>query len=158
MMNKVCKLSTDFLFLHEYREIRKRKLVVMCHGCFDVLHYGHLIHLNSARAKGDYLIVSLAGDAFVNKGTGKPVFDQYKRAAMLAAFSIIDRVVITETLGPFEHIKALRPHFYEKGPDYDDATAPEADLVRQCGGEIVFTENSKDVSSSDILKCLKETA
>ena len=114
-MNKVCKLSTDFLFLHEYREIRKRKLVVMCHGCFDVLHYGHLIHLNSARAKGDYLIVSLAGDAFVNKGTGKPVFDQYKRAAMLAAFSIIDRVVITETLGPFEHIKALRPHFYRRG-------------------------------------------
>lgn len=156
-MNKVCELSKDFLFLHEYREIRRQSLVVMCHGCFDVLHYGHLIHLHSARAKGDYLIVSLAGDGFIDKGPGKPVFDQYKRAAMLAAFSIVDKVVITETLGPFEHIKVFRPHIYEKGPDYNDATAPEAELVRQCGGEIVYTANTKDISSSDITTCLKET-
>lgn len=155
-MSKISELSTDFLYLHEYSEIRRTHKVVMCHGVFDFLHYGHLIYLRSARAKGDYLIVSIAADRFVNKGPNKPIFDQHKRSAMIAAWEIVDKVLITETDGPFDHIKILKPHVYEKGPDYSDATAPEADLVRQCGGEMVYTTNVKDISSTNIVNRLKE--
>ena len=40
---------------------------VLCHGHFDVLHPGHIAHLNAARRMGDTLIVSITGDDYVTK-------------------------------------------------------------------------------------------
>lgn len=33
--------------------------IVLAHGCFDIFHYGHLMHLKAAKALGDYLVVSV---------------------------------------------------------------------------------------------------
>ena len=42
--------------------------VVHCHGVFDLLHIGHIKHLEAARKLGDALVVTLTPDRFVNKG------------------------------------------------------------------------------------------
>ena len=34
------------------------KVVVQCHGCFDIVHPGHIRHLSFARSQGDALIVT----------------------------------------------------------------------------------------------------
>ena len=68
--------------------------VVLCHGVFDLLHMGHVRHLEEARSHGDILIVTITADAYVNKGPGKPVFSAALRAEMLAALSCVDFVDI----------------------------------------------------------------
>ena len=35
---------------------RKGKKVAMCHGVFDLLHPGHVVHLHQARRQGDMLV------------------------------------------------------------------------------------------------------
>ena len=45
------------------------------HGVFDLLHFGHLEHFKEAK-KGDILIVSITPDRFVNKGPGRPAFNE----------------------------------------------------------------------------------
>ena len=50
------------------------RFVVLAHGVFDLLHIGHIYHLQEARAAGDVLIVTLTADQHVNKGPGRPVF------------------------------------------------------------------------------------
>jgi cytidyltransferase-like protein len=60
------------------------KKVVHAHGTFDLLHVGHVRHLEAARELGDILVVTLTADRFVNKGPGRPVFGEALRAEMLA--------------------------------------------------------------------------
>ena len=39
----------------------------MCHGVFDLLHLGHIIHFEEAKKMGDILIVSVTSYKFVYK-------------------------------------------------------------------------------------------
>jgi cytidyltransferase-like protein len=42
------------------------KVVVQAHGTFDLLHLGHVRHLEAARALGDTLVVTVTADEFVS--------------------------------------------------------------------------------------------
>src|SRR3954463_7216853 len=91
--------STKILPLDELgkksRELKDSgKKVVMCHGTFDLMHTGHIRHLQRARREGDVLVVTLTADAFVNKGPGRPVFGEELRAETLAALACVDFVAI----------------------------------------------------------------
>ncbi|MBD39258.1 MAG: cytidyltransferase, partial [Euryarchaeota archaeon] len=68
----------------------ENKKVVLAHGVFDLLHLGHVRHLEAARKLGDILIVTVTADKYVRKGPGRPVFPQGIRAEMLAALGYID--------------------------------------------------------------------
>ena len=70
------------------------KVVALAHGTFDLLHMGHVHHLQAARAHGDMLFVTVTCDAMVNKGQGRPVFAEQLRAEMIAALGCVDCVAI----------------------------------------------------------------
>ena len=61
------------------------RIVAMCHGCFDILHVGHVRHFEAARAMADVLVVTVTADRFVNKGPNRPVFPEGQRAELVAA-------------------------------------------------------------------------
>jgi len=137
------------------------KNVALCHGVFDVVHLGHVRHLQSARAEGDVLVVSVTADAFVNKGPGRPVFPQHLRAEMLAAMQIVDWVVISHSASAVPVIEAARPDIYVKGQDYqnaeDDITGKiriEEEAVKSAGGRLVFTHDITFSSSNLINRYL----
>src|SRR5438045_1855969 len=68
--------------------------LVLCNGTFDLMHMGHIRHLQRAREEGDVLMVTLTGDAYVNKGPGRPVFSEDLRAETLAALACVDFVAV----------------------------------------------------------------
>lgn len=130
------------------RKLKKSgKKVVQSHGCFDLLHLGHVKHLESARAKGDVLIVTLTGDKYVNKGPNRPVFPEQQRAEMMASLGIVDYVAINQHLDAVPAIKKIQPNLYAKGQDYinpqGDVTGKiteERNAIESVGGELVFTD------------------
>ena len=69
-------------------EKKQDKTVVLCHGCFDLMHPGHIKYLQAAKSMGDRLVVTVTPDAYVDKGPGRPVFNQTLRTESLAAFPI----------------------------------------------------------------------
>jgi rfaE bifunctional protein nucleotidyltransferase chain/domain len=130
------------------REFRAGGLVVVqAHGTFDLLHLGHVRHLEAARALGDVLVVTLTADHFVNKGPGRPAFTESLRAEMLAALHFVTYVAISEASDAIRAIDAIRPDVYAKGSDYQN---PDGDItgkitlerkaVEACGGTIRFTD------------------
>lgn len=146
----------------ELGEIARRarsegRTVVLAHGTFDLMHFGHVRHLQAAREEGDLLIVTITADAFVNKGPGRPVFQQAIRAEMLASLECVDHVGINDALTAETVIAAVRPAVYVKGSDYasaaDDVTGKIVDeqrAVESHGGRIVFT-NEITFSSSTLI-------
>src|SRR5919108_1240176 len=91
------------------------KKIVHCHGVFDLLHIGHIKHLESARKLGEVLIVTVTPDRFVNKGPHRPAFPERLRAEALASLACVDFVAINEWPTAVETIQCLRPHYYVKG-------------------------------------------
>ena len=90
---------------------------VLANGCFDYLHYGHLRHLQAASKLGDFLIVSVTNDEFVNKGPGRPMFPSYQRASMLRALRCVDEVILVD--GLLEALERTKPDILVKGKEYE---------------------------------------
>ncbi len=121
-----------------------QKTVVHCHGVFDLVHPGHLKHFEDAQKLGDILIVTISPDHFVNKGPGRPVFNQRLRLEHLAALEMVDYVAVNLTSSASETILHLKPNIYVKGKEYDslqDLTGNvllEKKAIESIGGQIVF--------------------
>ena len=138
------------------RQLRAEgKRVVLCHGTFDLMHTGHIRYLQRAKREGDVLFVTVTGDAYVNKGPGRPVFNEHLRAENLAALACVDFVAINQAVTAVEALKGIRPDIYAKGSEYrahgDDITgniAREQEAVEEHGGQIFYTDEITFSSSS----------
>lgn len=123
------------------------RVIVQAHGTFDLLHLGHVRHLEAARLFGDSLIVTLTADRFVNKGPGRPVFTEALRAEMIAALHFVDCVAVAESPDAISALAAIKPDVYAKGSDYQnpdgDVTGKirlERQTVESHGGAVRFTD------------------
>lgn len=131
------------------------KRVILCHGVFDLLHPGHIIHLREARGMGDLLVVTVTADRHVRKGPGRPAFGEQLRVASLAALACVDYVALNEWPTAVETIQLLKPDFYVKGSDYADASHDvtgkihdEQVAIQSVGGALRTTEGEVFSSSS----------
>jgi cytidyltransferase-like protein len=129
----------------------------LCLGCYDVLHHGHVRHLQAARALCDWLVVSITPDDCVNK-PGRPVFTATDRAKVIGAMRCVDEVTIGQ--GPDPALRALdsiRPQRYFKGQEYERNNHPgflqEKRFCEANGIEVVFTREPT-FSSTETLRRL----
>lgn len=119
--------------------------IVHCHGCFDLLHPGHIKYFQAAKGFGDVLVVTLTEDKYVDKGPGRPFFDQNLRAESIAALECVDFVAINKWPTAEETLRLLRPDVYVKGQEFEkleDKTGKiqkEAKVIREIGAELRFT-------------------
>ena len=160
MSDKVKKtkvLSIDDFTKKISSEKKLKKRIVLCHGVFDLLHLGHIRHFKEAKSYGEILVVSITPDIFVNKGPGRPAFNEKLRAEALSSIKDIDYVMINKTATATDMINRIKPNVYCKGPDYknykDDVTGEiknEIKAVQKCKGKIVYTK-SVTFSSSKLI-------
>lgn len=136
---------SDFQKLREKLRLEGRK-VVHCHGVFDLLHPGHIAHLEEAKSLGDVLVVSVTAAPYVNKGPGRPYFSDELRMQSLAALSCVDHVMLSESPTAIEILSVIQPDIYVKGQEYasseNDVTENidrEIAAVQSFGGDVHFT-------------------
>lgn len=121
------------------------KKIVHCHGCFDLMHIGHIKYFQAAREMGDVLVVTISPDIYVDKGPGRPVFNQDLRADAIAALECVDYVAINKWPTAEETLRMLKPDIYVKGQEFEeleDKTGKiqkEYAIVKEIGAEIQFT-------------------
>ncbi|HPG40905.1 MAG TPA: D-glycero-beta-D-manno-heptose 1-phosphate adenylyltransferase [bacterium] len=136
------------------------KKIVWTNGCYDILHAGHVIYLEKAKALGDVLVVGLNSDASVrkNKGPLRPVVEENQRARVLSALSCVDYVIIFDDESPLAMIDALRPDVYVKGGDYNIETINQGErrLVESYGGEIALLPGVEGMSTSEVIRRILE--
>ena len=121
------------------------KKIVHCHGCFDLMHPGHIKHFQAAKKMGDILVVTITPDKYVDKGTGRPVFNETLRAESIAALECVDYVSINKWPTAKDTLRLLKPDIYVKGQEFEkleDKTGKiqqEYAVVKEIGAEIKFT-------------------
>ncbi|MDC1005759.1 PfkB family carbohydrate kinase [Opitutales bacterium] len=139
------------------KEKNKGKLIVQCHGTFDLIHPGHIIHFREAKALGDILVITVTAENYVNKGPGRPFFNDELRALSISSLGVVDYVCLIPFPAAIEAIEAVQPDLYCKGTEYEN---PQIDVtgnfhddiktVEDVGGKVAYT-GSVVFSSSKLL-------
>ncbi len=144
-MEKIVDKGT---FREEMRPKLKKegKTIALCHGVFDLVHPGHIIHLQQAKQMADILVVSVTAAEYVRKGPGRPYFNDEMRLKVLEALECVDYVMLSEGYTVDDIVESVEPDLYIKGEEYakegDDVTGKitaERELVEQHGGRIAYT-------------------
>ena len=161
-------MSTEFFEKYKYKiksqpelleiigSFPREKKVIVCHGVFDVVHPGHVRHLVYAKTKADILVITITADKHIKKGIYRPHIPEGLRALNLAAFEMVDYVIIDQKSTPINILNTIQPDFFAKGFEYTSsglppATQEEADVVQSYGGQMIFTPGDVVYSSSKFL-------
>ena len=144
-MEKILDIGELAKRFHEFKE--QGKTTVLCHGCFDLMHPGHIKHFQSAKKMGNVLAVTLSPDEYIDKGPGRPVFNQSLRAESIAALECVDFVAINKWPTAEETLRLLRPSIYVKGQEFEelkDKTGKiqrELAVLKEIGAELRVTKD-----------------
>jgi len=134
----------------------KGKVLVFTNGCFDIVHSGHVLYLEEAKALGDILVLGLNSDASVTrlKGESRPINSEIDRAIVLAGLEAIDYVVIFGEDTPENLIREVGPDILVKGGDWRPDQIVGADFVLASGGIVKSLSYKKGISTTAILERL----
>lgn len=139
------------------RWIREQKIVLAA-GCYDILSFAHIRHLEWAKQQGNILVVGITSDAHVtrHKGEGRPHYSHSHRAEVVSGLNCVDHVVICRANSTLPIIKELRPHIYVKGADTinnpSDHFQAEVSYIKSYGGVVLFSPADEQAHTSDLLK------
>jgi rfaE bifunctional protein nucleotidyltransferase chain/domain len=147
-------LSRDHLREQVEQWRRAGERIVLANGNFDLLHVGHVRYLRGAKALGGKLVVAVNSDQSVRalKGEGRPIMPERERAEIVSALADVDAVIVFPELDVRSIIREIRPDIHAKGTDYTADTVPERDVVADCGGRVAIVGDSKDHSTSEIIR------
>jgi FAD synthetase len=124
---------------------------VMAFGSFDLIHLGHILYLERARALGDRLIVVVARDKSIEMfKKRKPLFSENDRLKMIKALKPVDMAVLGNKLSRngerVNIIKRFKPDIIALGYDQKPSNKDLEALLKRIGvrARIVRIRESAD--------------
>ena len=127
---------------------------------FDLLHAGHILMLQEAKAQCDYLIVGLQVDPSIDRPEkNRPVQSLLERQIQLKAVSYVDEIVVYQTEDDLRQIIGTLPISIRIiGEEYRNRDFTGRQLCRDLGIEIYFNRRSHSLSSSELRERVKNTS
>ncbi len=152
LMSKLVSRSEAIPILEEARG--KGRVIVFTNGCFDLLHSGHVVYLQEARALGDLLVVAINTDESVReiKGPLRPINTLEERALVLSGLSSVDLIIPFEEPTPRSLIAMVQPDVLVKGGDWAESEIVGRDLVEARGGKVVRLPLREGISTTEIIR------
>lgn len=155
-------LTLPELLIRREQARREGRAVVQCHGCFDIVHPGHIRHLRQAKSHGALLLVTITGDGAYTKRQGAPFIPQEHRAENLAELDCVDWVCIDHAATAQPLLEQVRPDVYVKGREYENNQDPrfraERETVERHGGRVVFSSGDVVFSSTALIGMMEASA
>lgn len=140
------------------------KKIVTVNGSFDLLHAGHLDVLEEAKQQGDVLVVMINSDRAISlkKGSSRPIISEEYRAAMLAALTCVDFVVVVDGYDNEPHgtfLPAIKPDVHVNAADYGKPENwIEWPVMQELGIKPHVVEIRPGFSTSDLVEKIRNTA
>jgi D-glycero-beta-D-manno-heptose 1-phosphate adenylyltransferase len=134
-----------------------KEKIVFTNGCFDIIHLGHVDSLLRSARLGTKLIVGLNSDKSVTaiKGKERPILNIESRTIILAAFAFVDAVIIFSEETPYTLIAKILPDLLVKGNEYTLEEVVGYDIVLKHGGQVKTLDLVPGISTSEIIKKIK---
>ncbi len=138
--------------------IRAKGLTIATlNGSFDLMHAGHLQIIFEAKQQADVLIVALNSDESIKayKSKDRPIVPLHYRLKMMAALQFVDYVTSFEETDPIRLLQEIKPNVHVNGSEYG-INCIESEAVKQMGGVIHIVDLVASLSTSQLIKKIKE--
>ena len=125
---------------------------VITFGTFDVLHVGHILILERARALGDQLVVGVSSDALnYSKKQRYPIYRQADRVRIIESLRCVDQVFVEESL----ELKAdyIRQHDAQVLVMGDDWKGRFDHLSSLC--EVIYLPRTPATATTEIIEIVR---
>jgi glycerol-3-phosphate cytidylyltransferase len=83
--------------------------IVYAYVVADVLHEGHILHLENSKSLGDKLIVGVLTDEAVMEKKPQPIISFEERINLIKSLRCVDAAVPQTQYSPIENIRAIKP-------------------------------------------------
>ena len=153
-------ILTEEELLQQIKDAREHgEKIVMTNGCFDILHSGHVIYLEKAKALGHRLVMAVNDDASVKrlKGASRPINSLDQRMLVLAALRSVDWVVPFSEDTPERLIMAVTPDILAKGGDYKVNEIAGSEYVINSGGAVKIIPFEEGFSTTRMIERINDT-
>lgn len=131
------------------------KTIVLVTGGFDPIHSGHIAYFKAAKTLGEYLIVGLNSDEWLERKKGRAFMPWNERLCVINNLSMVDEVyTFDDSDGSAKHfIQQVRAHYpnvkiiFANGGDRTAKNIPEMD-VEDTNIEFIFGVGGEDKKNS----------
>jgi len=125
---------------------------VITFGTFDVLHVGHILILERARALGDHLTVGVSSDELnYSKKQRYPIYRQADRIRIIESLRSVDQVFVEESLElKADYIRQYDAQVLVMG---DDWKGRFDHLLPLC--EVIYLPRTPSVSTTEIIEIVR---
>ena len=123
-------------------------------GAFDLLHAGHALMLQEAKAQCDFLVVAVQSDPSLDRTEkNTPVQSYDERITMVSSIKFVDEVILYDTEEDlFNLLKELKPNIRIVGADWEGKKFTGSDLSIP----IYFNSRNHGWSTSDLRRRVYE--
>jgi len=137
---------------------KQGRTIATLNGSFDLLHAGHLQIIYEGSLQADVLVVALNSDSSIRqyKSPYRPIIALEHRLRMMAALAFVDFVTSFEETDPRALLSKIKPDVHVNGAEYGQDCI-EAEVVRANGGRIHIVSLVPGLSTSAILKKVRQT-
>lgn len=115
--------------------------LVLAGGCFDLFHIGHMRYLQAAAKMGE-VVVGVTRNAHVNKGPGKPLYDEKDRLELILGIKYVKDAILVDS--SYEALNIVQPDIFVKGMEYKGRMlAEDVEFCKANDIEIRFTNTEE---------------
>ena len=137
-----------------------KKELVYVPMAVDILHPGHIKIIKEA-AKYGKVIVGLFSDEAIKSYKRVPYMNYDLRKIIIENVKGVDEVICQEIKDYSPNLIKLKPKYMVHGTDWREGPLADVrqkaiDLMASWGGEVIEPEYTKGVSSSQLIKTIKE--
>ena len=137
-----------------------KKELVYVPMAVDILHPGHINIIKQA-AKYGQVIVGLFSDEAIKSYKRVPYMNYEMRKIIIENVKGVDEVICQEIKDYSPNLIKLKPKYMVHGTDWREGPLADVrqkaiDLMASWGGEVIEPEYTKGVSSSQLIKTIKE--
>ena len=119
-----------------YEKIWTKK-IVYAYVTADIIHSGHIEHLENAKKHGHLIVGVLTKKATLEKKP-EPILSLKERMRIVGALKCVDEVIPQFTYSPMENVEAIIPDVLMETSDHKKM--PANNYVKSYGGKVIITE------------------
>ncbi len=113
-------------------------IVGYCYLVADLLHIGHLKHLQACKGLCDKLIVGILTDGAVMEKKPKPIISFGERLEMVKNIKFVNVAVKQETYSPLPNVLQLQPDILFESTSHTNEAIGEAwNIMKQLKGRVI---------------------
>ena len=124
--------------------------------CADLIHVGHLNHLEACKKLCDKLVVGVLTDNAVMEKKQKPIISFEERLRMVQALECVDIAVSQETYSPLENASQIGDILFESTSHSPEAIQEAKRIMGSLGKRVVIMPYYGGQSSTEIKKKIKK--